>query len=1187
MDQSMSVPDLTQLQCADEKIHIPGAIQPHGVLIAVNELTFLIVQASQSTSTIFGIAPQDLIGQPVESLIGSEQQAELALQLSADKILANPLLLAVRGKTGEIEFEAVVHRSGGLLILEFEGATSLKPEQSLDFFRASNQAISQLLACTSRQQLLESVAQFVRALTGFDRTMLYLFDSEWNGTVLAESKAPEAKSYLGLKFPSSDIPAQARELYKRNRLRLLVSVDAIPAPIYPSDNPLTSAPIDLSESILRAMSPVHIEYLKNMGVAASMSLSLIGNGELRGLIACHHTSAKHVDYRVRQVCDFLCQLASLQIAALEERETFQRLAELKDARKELLLHISGQDDLPLSVAGSGRLLQIVGARGAAVVWNERCFLVGKTPDQRQIAELVTELSDISLPVFVSDSTAKHLPSALPIASSASGLLAIRLATSGSKWLLWFRPEQLEEVSWAGKHEKMDLGDAGMRIRPRKSFELWKEKVTGKSVPWLSCEVQSALELRTDILDFTLSVLEKRRAADLERQVKELDLLSQELLMARDVARQASQQKSEMVSVVSHDLRAPLTSIRGSLSLLDSGVCDASEGAELLTIASTSCDYLLNLINNLLNLDTLESGGITLEKIEFPFSKLVDDAFQLVCTSADSQGITLVAEVESVKVTADHARLLQVLVNLISNAIKFSPSQSRIVVSAQQSNGVTTIRVTDQGRGIPAEFLQSIFQRFKQVVAADRSQKGGAGLGLAICKTIVEAHGGSIGVESELGKGSTFWFTLPSEEFLDTRVEQAASQDESSLRAKLEVSQETLSERTRERDDFELRLIQSDRELAVVHSEFAETTRKHADNLAMLALRVSQLETKLSESDENLTDRTEDLALSKIELKTIIHERACFVAALNDFRNPLISATQMLEYISGGKAAPEWQTEILTQIIEANKSMLSGAERLAEVSLGLSQRTSQLAERTQQLAESNAELKAKMQQREDFVAALTHDLKNPLIGATKILELLAAGSLRERQADQDKILNLVIESNKSMLRMIWNMLDVYREESGSLVPVLEAVNVSALLEYCLKEFTFNINEKKLKLILDFSAELPSIQTDKILLRRVLSNLLDNGVKFSPDGGELIVGTNFNEKQLIVFVRNSGPGMSEKQNEHIFQRFWQTKFGREKGIGSGLGLFSSKQIMDALGGRIECSSTVNGGTTFTVTMRLPGC
>ncbi len=761
MQQSQIGSNQSQLQCADEKIQFSGAIQPHGVLIAVTEPDFSIVQTSESSLTIFGIAHQDLLGQPLETLIGSEQQAWLLQQLLPDTVILNPFCLDVNCKNDNKKFDAVIHRIDGLLIIEFEETTILGPDQSLDFLHSSHQAVAHLLACTDLQHLLTAVAEFVRTLTGFDRIMIYLFDSDWNGTVLAECKAAEAKSYLGSKFPASDIPSQARELYKRNRLRLLTDVDAVPSPIHPSNNPLTNTSLDLSESTLRAMSPVHIEYLKNMEVAASMSFSLINNGELRGLIACHHASAKHVDFRIRQACDFLSRLVSLQIDIIEERKTFKRLAELKDARKDVLLHISGQDDFPSAIAGSGALLQVTGARGAAIVWDERCFVLGQTPDKQQIAALVVELSQTNLPVFVSDSISKHLPSAKSIENSASGLLAIRLATTDSKWLLWFRPEQLEEVNWAGMPKEPGHESDDMRLHPRKSFELWKEKVTGKSLPWLSCEVQSALELRTALLDLTLSMLEKKHAAELERQVKELDSLSQELILQRDAARLASKSKSEMVSVVSHDLRSPLTSIKGALTLLESGIFQIEpEGAELVTIANNGCGYLLKLISDLLNLDAIEYGGIALDKIEIPVNQLIEEAFQLVRAAANSQGIILEAQVESAIVFADKDRLLQVLVNLISNAIKFSPAQSRIVVSTQSRNGSTTFKVIDEGRGIPAEFKQSIFQRFKQVEAADRSEKGGTGLGLAICKSIVEAHGGTIGVDSEDGKGSTFWFTLP-------------------------------------------------------------------------------------------------------------------------------------------------------------------------------------------------------------------------------------------------------------------------------------------------------------------------------------------------------------------------------------------------------------------------------------------
>lgn len=768
MTQPIALLDLSQ--CADEKIQFSGGIQPHGVLIALTEPDLSIVQASDSVFTVFGTTHQELVGQPLQALIGEEQQIRLLQDLSTRELFElNPLRLRISCKPDPKEFDAVFHRVDGLLILELEAPTTLQPVESLEFFRTSNEAVRQILACNSRQELLQSVADFVQKLTGFDRVMIYLFDREWNGIVAAECLTEGMVSYLGLHFPASDIPAQARELYRRNRLRLLVDVDAKPSPMVPADNPLTGAPIDLSGSILRSMSPVHIEYLKNMGVAASMSLSLISNDQLKGLICCHQVSAGPVDYAVRQACEFLSLLVSLQMDTLEERDNYKRVLELKDSRKELLLHLCGQDDLPLAIAGSGKLLEAAGAAGAAVVWDGQCFLTGKTPDLARVTELVMHLSENMVgPIFSSSELSKSIDSAQGLETSACGLLAIRIGTTGSKWILWFRQNQVQEVSWAGNPDKLASIDADMRIHPRKSFDLWKENVVSKSVPWSDCEIQSALELRTGLLDAALSMAEKMRSQDFKNQVhklsalnSELELVAEQLRQARDAAQSASLRKSEMVSVVSHDLRAPLTSISGALSLLASDLYEvSSEEADLVRIARNGTTYLLKLIEDLLNLDSLESGIIEIERVELPISELVNDAFYLIRSIADKSEIELVSMVQPATVSLDRDRILQVLINLISNAIKFSPRKSRIVVSSTTTDEGTVIKVTDEGRGIPEEFRESIFQRFKQVEIADRTDKGGTGLGLSICKSMVEAHGGRIDVQSQLNGGSTFRFTLP-------------------------------------------------------------------------------------------------------------------------------------------------------------------------------------------------------------------------------------------------------------------------------------------------------------------------------------------------------------------------------------------------------------------------------------------
>jgi signal transduction histidine kinase len=406
-----------------------------------------------------------------------------------------------------------------------------------------------------------------------------------------------------------------------------------------------------------------------------------------------------------------------------------------------------------------------------------------------------------------------------------------------------------------------------------------------------------------------------------------------------------------------------------------------------------------------------------------------------------------------------------------------------------------------------------------------------------------------------------------------------------LRADLAVSEAKLSVRTRERDNVELALVTSERELTEINSEFSDVTA----NLAILAQKLARRTNQLDESNQKLADRTDELEMSAGALEAMTHEKNCFVAVLLGLKTPVIGSTRILQYVATGKAAIEQQPEILRRLIESNKTLLAETDRLAAVFVELSQRTSQLdesnvdlAERTAELEVANTELRAMkvvMQQREDFVAALTHDLKNPLIGGNRILEHIVEGSVAPEQLSE--ILSQVIQSNKNMLHLIWNMLEVYKSDSGCLVPEQDAVNIFRLLTQCLSEFSFAIKGKKIELRFDVSDGL-TVNTDRSLLRRVLINLLDNGVKFTPEGGQLIVSAVLEQQQLKVSVVNSGPAMSDMQLEGLFERFWQTPQGRQYGLGTGLGLFLSKQIMDVLGGSIECHTIEQNYTAFTITL-----
>jgi signal transduction histidine kinase len=270
-----------------------------------------------------------------------------------------------------------------------------------------------------------------------------------------------------------------------------------------------------------------------------------------------------------------------------------------------------------------------------------------------------------------------------------------------------------------------------------------------------------------------------------------------------------------------------------------------------------------------------------------------------------------------------------------------------------------------------------------------------------------------------------------------------------------------------------------------------------------------------------------------------------------------------------------------EIAAKDADLAAASIELTQLTRDLARSNQYLAKRTAELERANEELKLLMQQKEAFVAALTHDLKSPLIACMRAAELLILDKLPD--ADRMSVYKQMLESIRSMLRMIWNLLDVYRHESGQLAPVAERVDVFELLRQCLSEFAFCIEEKQLQLELMLDEGMTPIQTDRVLLRRVLINLLDNAVKFTPVNGKLKVMASQNDHVMCVSVSDSGPGLSEEQRDRIFEKFWQTQLGRERGIGTGLGLHLSRQIMSALGGTIECFSKEGSGTQFTIKLQ----
>ncbi|MCV2488201.1 SpoIIE family protein phosphatase [Geodermatophilus sp. YIM 151500] len=495
------IPDEALLRCADEPIAVPGAVQPHGVLLAVTEPDLTVVVTSANAGALFGTDPA---GRRLDELLAPAARARLRVVLPGDLAEVNP----VRLRVGETDVDLVLHRADGLLITEWEPVLGAE-EVGVAWHRRLPTVLQRLSATETLPELTDVLAGDVRALTGFDRVMVYRFDAAWNGEVVAESRRADLEPFLGLHYPAGDIPAQARALYAINWLRLIPDAGYAPVPLHPATNPLTGRPLDLSGAMLRSVSPVHLEYLANMGVVASMSISLIDRGRLWGLVACHSYSGPHrPSYADRTAAEFLGRTASLLLhTKVAEVETGDVVGVAR-RQAELVAAVGRSPRAPARALTEGgpTVLDLLPAGGAAVRLDGRLVLLGETPPADRVAPLVTALlasgAEDEPGVRVTDALGQVVPDAADLAATASGVLVVRAGGGPGDFLAWFRPETLREVVWGGDpHDGEVTEDAeGPRLSPRRSFERWSETVRGTAGPWRAHEVTAARALATAVTE---------------------------------------------------------------------------------------------------------------------------------------------------------------------------------------------------------------------------------------------------------------------------------------------------------------------------------------------------------------------------------------------------------------------------------------------------------------------------------------------------------------------------------------------------------------------------------------------------------------------------------------------------------------------------------------------------------------
>ncbi|MET0340748.1 MAG: ATP-binding protein [Polyangiales bacterium] len=721
--------------CDQEPIHIPGAIQPHGALLACRVPELVIEHVSENLGAVLGIDARVALGRSAESFLAHESAAALRLAArSARPSDESPLrVVAANGRP----FDAVLHfASPGLLVIELE-----PPSGEVAFHPLLRRSIARLQGTHGIGNLCAVAAEEVRRLTGFDRVMVYRFDAEWNGEVVSESKRDDLEPFLGLHYPASDIPAQARRLYTINWLRFIADVDYAPVPLLASGR--GAPPLDMSFCVLRSVSPIHCEYLRNMGVTASMSISLLRDQQLWGLVACHHYSGPRVvSYTVREGSEFLGQALSWHLASELAAESAARTARTKEVEASLVRSLAAPGPFAEALA-TPALVRLTAASGAAVLVDGAMHTVGETPAPRDIEALVAALrARTSDDVFATDRLSALMPLPPGVAERASGLLSVALSRELGDYVLWFRPSADQVVSWAGEPVKTVKSEGGVpRLSPRGSFALWKETVRGRSAPWQPWEIEAAADLRLMVLDSV-----QRHNAVL--------LAQNDQLVAADRA------KDMFLAAVSHELRTPLQAILGWCNRIQGGTLDAERTQRALAIIERNARIQTQLVDDLLDVARMVGGKLSIRLVPLDLAQVITSAIESVQLTAEAAQIGIeVAAPAHCGVLGDGERLQQAVWNLLTNALKFTPRGGRVNVHLRCEAERAVLSVTDSGQGLAADALPHLFEAFWQVASAEARK--GLGLGLAITKHIIELHGGTIEASSPgLGQGATFRITLP-------------------------------------------------------------------------------------------------------------------------------------------------------------------------------------------------------------------------------------------------------------------------------------------------------------------------------------------------------------------------------------------------------------------------------------------
>lgn len=729
--------DLTN--CDKEPIHIPGKIQSHGFMLAVNSQSLTITYISENFIDFLSSSAKSLLGQPVAKfenlaeLTTSDFKLEPLLKLGGAQQsfeTINPYPLEINGQ----HYYLIISLSGDDYLLEFEPITI-----EYDIQNQIGKSISSILSGKNLNSLLENTAKEVRDIIHYDRVMIYKFLEDGHGEVIAEVKNDELESFYGLHYPASDIPKQARDLYKLNYTRIIADVNSVSSSILTFDE---EKPLDLTNSVLRAVSPIHIQYLKNMGVDSSFSISLLSHGELWGLVACHNYSPKFIDFKAREAAKLIGKIVSSALEYREEEEQSTQHNNYQEALHALTLGLDKDGDMLKALTTEEHTLNdIVSSTGVAILFEGRVSTNGVVPDTVQLGSLFKWLKEtMDDTIYYTHSLPEVYHAAREYKEIASGIIACMISRDMEEIIVWFKPEQITTVNWAGDPNKpaVKSEDGLMNLSPRNSFEIFAQMVEHTAVKWTKVEIANVIKIREQII------------TAINKKAGEIRLLNERL-------KRAYEELDTFSYTISHDLRTPLTSIKSYTELVIATNKSLDEsGKKMLGRVVAGADKMAFLINEILKLARVGRAEVTFDEIDIV--SLVDEISKEVISSLNASHVKISLGTLPVVMGAEPL-ITQVFTNLISNAVKYSAASENpeVNIEGKIEGDEVIYKISDNGIGIEVDHHDKVYELFKRM----NNVKGyeGTGVGLAIVKRIVEKHNARIWFESELKVGTVFYIAF--------------------------------------------------------------------------------------------------------------------------------------------------------------------------------------------------------------------------------------------------------------------------------------------------------------------------------------------------------------------------------------------------------------------------------------------